>query len=72
MSHRPPTVGDKVKLTKDIWDEDSDNAYPPGYIALRGEVVIVRGVQAGCIYVSHEHITDNSFLLKDDEYEHAT
>lgn len=64
-------VGDKVKLTKDIYDHGADGAYPPGYIAYRNEIVIVREIRqerGPIVFVSHEHITDKAFYINKDEY----
>ncbi len=64
-------VGAKVRLLKDIWDDGEDH-HPPGYLALKGEVLIVRRApcwQRRSIGVSHEHITDNSFTIYAGEYE---
>ena len=66
-------VGDRVRLMVDIYD-DGDGACPPGYIARKGEEVIVRkiwlsgkgGVRA---HLSHEHITDNAFHAYGTEFE---
>lgn len=62
-------VGDLLKITKDIWDDGCENHHPPGYLATRGEIVIVRAVKAGRVYVSHRHITIGTFSVESDEYE---
>lgn len=56
------TVGQKVKLLKDIFDDGADH-HPPSYLARKGEVLIVRSIRPRTfpVYISHEHITDNSF-----------
>jgi hypothetical protein len=67
-------VGDKVRLLKPIWDDGAD-AYPSGYIAEAGDVVIVRAVKVSKfwdLYVSHEEITDNSFGVNFDEVKRVT
>lgn len=63
-------VNDKVRLLDDIWDDGQDH-HPPGYLARRGEVLIVRSDVARTfpIYVSHEEITDNSFGVELSEIE---
>lgn len=63
-------AGDKVRLTADIWDDGEDH-HPPGYIAKKGQTVIVRGVNISSLSVSHEHITNNSFRVLMDEVEAA-
>lgn len=67
-------IGDKLQLTKDIWDDGDENHHPPGYIGLKGEVVVVRRVAYGGkggerVYVSHPDITDSSFLVYRNEFE---
>lgn len=61
-------VGDRLKLTTDIYDEDTDNAYPPGYIAYKGDIVIVRKVFPNRLHVAHEGIVDRSFVLHPGEF----
>lgn len=66
-------VGDKLWLTTDIYDDGSDNHHPPGYVARRGETVVVRKISRGWeggwrIHASHEHITDRTFLLYPGEF----
>lgn len=65
-------VGDRLRLTQDIYEDGED--VPPGYIGLKGDTVIVRRISHGGkggerIYVSHEHITDNAFLVYRNEFE---
>lgn len=66
-------IGTSLRLTDDIWDDGGD-CHPPGYIAYKGEIVIVRkiwneGKNGQRIYASHANITDNSFLLYPNEFE---
>jgi hypothetical protein len=62
-------VGQRVRLLTDIWDDGADH-HPSGYIAHKGEEVIVRNTgRAFPFYVSHEHVKDNSFGVKLDEIE---
>lgn len=65
-------VGQKLKLLKDIYDDGADNHHPPGYIAFKNEVVIVRSTGRTCLAVSHENVTDKSFLVYAEEYELLT
>lgn len=63
-----PSVGDKLVLTADIYDDGADH-HPPCYIGIAGDIVIVRKIHNGCgVYVSHEDVTDNSFLVYEHEY----
>lgn len=63
-------VGSKVRLTKAIWDDGEDH-HPPGWLAQRGEVLVVRQVHGTDLAVSHEDITDSSFMVFPGEYEAA-
>lgn len=61
-------TGDKLKLTKDIWDDGEDH-HPPGYVGRNGDIVIIKEVFKSSITVHHEHITDGScFIVYDGEY----
>lgn len=63
------TVGQQVRLLKDIWDDGQDH-HPPGYLALRGELLIVRKIDTGAelpFCVSHESVLDRSFRVGADE-----
>ena len=64
-------VGQRVRLLADIWDDGADH-HPPGYLAHRGEELIVRSVDTGStfpVYVSHKGRTDNSFGVQLTEIE---
>ena len=67
-------VGDRVRLIKDIYDDGCDSHHPPGYLGLRGEIVIVREIAHGGkggqrVHVSHEDVTDDSaFLVYRNEF----
>ncbi len=64
------SVGDKVKLTESIWDDGCENHHPPCWLAMKGEILVVRRVAPdGSLGVSHEEITDNSFTIYPKEYE---
>jgi hypothetical protein len=60
------TVGDAVMLRKDLYEGPNDCS-PGGYLARRGEKLIVRGLRAGRewpLCVSHECRTDgNTFAV---------
>lgn len=61
--------GARVILLEDVWDDGQDH-HPPGYLARRGEELIVRGYDPGHelpILVSHEEVTDQSFRVKSNE-----
>lgn len=66
-------VDQRVRLLKDIWDDGADH-HPPGYLAMRGEILVVRRIDEGhelpfCI--SHASVLDNYFRVKADEIETA-
>lgn len=67
-----PQIGDRVRLTKSIWDDGEDH-HPPGWLAMAGEVLIVRHQKSskGRIAVSHEDVKDSSFWISCDEFELA-
>ena len=61
-----PSVGQRVRLLDDIWDDGCDNHHPPGYFARRGEILTVRSLDPGHefpVLISHEQITDQSFRV---------
>lgn len=64
------TIGSKVKLTQDIFDDGEDH-HPPGFCAKSGEIVIVRSLsQSGkWLGVAHEGVIDSSFVIYPEEYE---
>lgn len=58
--------GQRVRLLADIWDDGNDNHHPPGYLAHKGEELIVRRLDPGHefpICVSHEGRIDSSFRV---------
>lgn len=60
-----------MRLLVSIWDDGADH-HPPGYLAHKGEELIVRQTDPGHefpVCVSHEHITDNSFRVALSEIE---
>jgi hypothetical protein len=64
-------VNSKVRLLKDVY-EDADDHSPGGYLARKGETLVIRHITPGghWLYrVSHENITDNSFGVTADEIE---
>ena len=62
-------IGDRVRLTKDIWDSGEDH-HPPCYLAMKGEVLIVREIGTiSSIGISHYGRNDNFFWVAKDEIE---
>ena len=60
----------KVELTKDIFDNGDDH-HPPGYLARKGEIVVVREIKEDKVIVSHEHIKDCAFIVYKGEFENV-
>jgi hypothetical protein len=64
-------VNQRVRLLADIWDDGQDH-HPPGYLAHRGEILIVRRIDEGREFpycVSHESVLDNHFRVAANEIE---
>jgi len=62
-------AGDKVKLTASIYDDGEDH-HPPCWLAMHGEVLIVKEVYEKALAVHHEEVTDGScFIIYDNEYD---
>jgi hypothetical protein len=64
-------VNDQVRLLANIWDDGQDH-HPPGYLAHKGEVLIVRSLDPGHehpVLISHEQIVDQSFRVAENEIE---
>jgi hypothetical protein len=65
--------GDRVRLLADIWDDGQDH-HPPGRLARKGEILIVRKLDPGHkfpVLISHKEITDQSFRVAESEIELA-
>jgi hypothetical protein len=63
------TSNQRVRLLIDIYDDGADH-HPPGYIARKGEVLVVRTVRALC--VSHEGVEHRQFVVREGEFELIT
>ena len=67
-------IGDKVRLLKDIWEGEIDGLIPPGYLAMKGEILVVRrfgGLGKSSLGISHENRPDDYFIVLMDEIERA-
>ena len=67
-------IGDKVRLLKDIWEGEIDGLIPPGYLAMKGEILVVRrfgGLGKSSLGISHEDRPDDYFIVFMDEIERA-
>lgn len=63
--------GSKIRLLTSIFDDGEDHR-PPGWLAMKGEVLVVRRIIGGAteqIAVSHEDVTDSAFCICRGEYE---
>jgi hypothetical protein len=63
-------IGDRVRLTQDIWDDGEDH-HPPGWLARAGELLTVKAVRGAALAVAHEG-AEGAFIIRDGEYEPAT
>jgi hypothetical protein len=57
--------GDRVRLLKDIWEDEVDGLIPPGYLARKGEILIVKKVIEGSnisFGIAHEYRTDDAYF----------
>lgn len=67
-------VGERGRLLVDIYDDGEDH-HPPGFIGLKGQVVVVREIRQSLsgskvrYIVSHPEVTDNGFLVYPHEIE---
>lgn len=66
----PFAVGDAVVATANIWDDGEDH-HPPGWLAKKGERLIVRRVGSRYISVSHHNVTNSSFMVEQNEIRQA-
>lgn len=65
-------LGDKVRLLRDIWEGEIDGLIPAGYLAMKGEVLIVRrfgGIGPSSLGISHENRPDDYFIVFMEEVE---
>jgi hypothetical protein len=61
------SVGDRVRLASDIFDDGQDH-HPPQYIGLKGDEVIVKSVGfEGSLSVAHDG-AKGSFIVFADEW----
>ena len=70
-------VGGKIRLLESIYDDGADH-HPPGWLALHGEILIIRAVKVWkdekdiehtSLAVSHEDVTNSAFFIDEGEYE---
>lgn len=59
-------VGGRVKLLKSIYDDGEDH-HPPGWLAERGEVLVVKEIRGDVLAVAHEG-NPGAFVIYPGEY----
>ncbi|PPD34940.1 MAG: hypothetical protein CTY21_09480 [Methylomonas sp.] len=62
-------VGGRVRLLESIYDDDEEYGSAAGYLAMAGDVPVVRRVRVGSLSISHEGVLDNAFTVYPGEYE---
>lgn len=61
-------IGEKVRLTKSIYDDGQDH-HPPCRIAKKDEIVVIEEVREKSLAVHHEDVTDGSaFIVYEGEF----
>lgn len=61
-------VGEKVRLTADIYDYGEDH-HPPGWLARKGEIVVIGAIYGKKLAVHHKEVTNGSmFVVFEGEY----
>lgn len=60
-------VGNRIRLTKSIFDDGEDH-HPPGWIAHCDEIVVIKEVRGDALAVAHEGAT-GAFMVYPGEYE---
>ena len=68
-------LGDRVRLLKDIWENEQDGLIPAHYLARKGEILVVcwfGGLGKASMGIAHENRTDDAyFIVFMDEVEKA-
>lgn len=67
-------IGQRAKLTKDIYDDGEDH-HPPGYLGLEGDIVEIREIrqrtadpEAEVSYVvAHPEVKEGGFVVQPEE-----
>jgi hypothetical protein len=65
-------LGGEYRLLKDVYDDGCDSHHPPGYMAVRGDMLTIREIRTkgpdGLRFVvSHEGILDRGFIVFPNE-----
>jgi len=61
-------IGDKVRLTKDIWEDQCDGLIPGHYLGSQGEELVVKkGMdkfsECDRVGVAHQNRTDDAYFV---------
>lgn len=62
-------INEIVKTTKGIWDDGEDH-HPPGWLAFKGDILVVRKVRENALVVSHPGVLDSAFTVYPEEVAH--
>lgn len=65
---RPPRLGDRIKLLKDI-EWDGEDCHPPCTLANKGDLMHVRRLRGYNVMACHHELDSNTMLIMQGEYE---
>ena len=65
---RPPRIGDRIRITKDI-DWDGEDCHPPCTLAYKGDLMHVRRIRGYSVMACHNLLDGSTMLVQQGEYE---
>ena len=65
---RPPRIGDRIRITKDI-DWDGEDCHPPCTLAYKGDLMHVRRIRGYNVMACHNLLDESTMLVQQGEYE---
>lgn len=65
---RPPRIGDRIRITKDI-DWDGQDCHPPCTLAYKGDLMHVRRIRGYNVMACHNLLDESTMLVQQGEYE---
>lgn len=65
---RPPRIGDRIRITKDI-DWDGEDCHPPCTLAYKGDLMHVRRIRGYNVMACHNLLDESTTLVQQGEYE---
>lgn len=68
LEQRPPRIGDRIKITKDI-DWDGEDCHPPCILAHKGDMMHVRRIRGYNVMACHNLLDQSTMLVQQGEYE---